>query len=58
MRAIILYVERVLGVLVAPKGAVLKVTPKTFKTFKTFQLIILDIHLERARQHGGRDVDQ
>ena len=49
MRAIILYVERVLGVLVAPKGAVLKVTPKTFKTFKTFQLIILDIHLERAR---------
>ena len=46
MRAIILYVERVL---VAPKGAVLKVTPKTFKTFKTFQLIIRDIHLERAR---------
>ena len=58
MRAIILYVERVLGVLVAPKGAVLKVTPKTFKTFKTFQLIIRDIHLERAQSHDDRDVDQ
>ena len=36
MRAIILYVERVLGVLVAPKGAVLKVPLKLLKPLKLF----------------------